>query len=306
MVRVLTSRDLERNVSFLEIVDAVEASYRATADGSLVGRPRVYLTAPGTHTTLSVSPAMSAGLGVGVFAYTGGNKSKGLPQKLALLFDPTDGGLSCLIESDWLSWARTGASSAVATRHMARPDASAVGIIGSGKQARSQLLAIAASRPIERAVVFSPDEERRTRYAIEMSEACGFPVQAVDHAAEVLEVAEIICTATTSREPVLDGRALRPGTHVNAIGQHYADRRELDTEAVRRSHVVVDELESAFKEYGELCIPLDRGEISRDHGGAITVFLSGGVSGEYLAAVNAVWLIAQARGLGFEIDLGRG
>lgn len=86
-------------MSFLEIVDAVEESYRAVGAGRLVGRPRTYLTSPGTHTTLSVSPAVSAELGIGVFAYTGGNKGKGLPQKLAVLFDPTDGGLSCLIES---------------------------------------------------------------------------------------------------------------------------------------------------------------------------------------------------------------
>lgn len=322
MVRVLRSRDLEGNVSFLEIVDAVEAGYRATGDGGLVGRPRSYLTAPGTHTTLSVSPAVSAELGIGVFAYTGGNKGKGLAQKLAVLFDPTDGGLACLIESDWLSWARTGASSAVATRHMARPDASVVGIIGAGRQARSQLLAIAAARPVERALVFSLREERRTRYAAEMSERCGFPVVAVDDVAEILGSSDIICTATTSREPVFDGRALRPGTHVNAIGQHYRDRRELDTEAVRRSHVVVDDLESAFVDYGELCIPLGRGEIARDHvqgslaevvsgtrigrpsSAAITVFLSGGIAGEYLAAASAVWRIAQARGLGVEIDLG--
>jgi alanine dehydrogenase len=321
MVRVLTSRDLEGNVSFLEIVDAVEAGYRATGEGRLVARPRNYLTAPGLHTTLSVSPAVSPELGVGVFAYTGGNKGKGLPQKLAVLFDPADGGLACLIESDWLSWARTGASSAVATRHLARPEASVVGIVGAGKQARSQLLAIAASRPIERAIVYSLREEQRERYAEEMTSACGFPVTAVDDVRDVL-IADIICTATTSREPVFDGGALRPGTHVNAIGQHYPDRRELDTEAIRRSHVVVDEIESAFIDYGELRIPLERGEITPDHvqgslaevvagtrpgrasPDAVTVFLSGGIAGEYLAAASAVWQIAQARGLGVEIDIG--
>jgi ornithine cyclodeaminase/alanine dehydrogenase-like protein (mu-crystallin family) len=104
MVRVLTSRDLEGNVSFLEIVDAVEAGYRASGEGRLVARPRNYLTAPGLHTTLSVSPAVSPELGVGVFAYTGGNKGKGLPQKLAVLFDPADGGLACLIESAASCW----------------------------------------------------------------------------------------------------------------------------------------------------------------------------------------------------------
>ncbi len=321
MVRVLTSRDLEANVSWLQIVEAVEAGYREAGTGRLTSRPRTYLTPSGTHTTLSVSPAASASLGIGLFAYTGGNKGKRLPQKLAVLFDPADGGLACLIESDWLSWARTGASSAVASRHMARPDASIVGIIGSGKQARSQLLAIAASRPIERAYVYSIREERRRQYAVEMSAACGFPVVAVDDAATVLAGSDIVCTATTAREPVFDGRGLRPGTHVNAIGQHYPDRRELDTEAIRRAHVVVDDVDSALAEYGELTIPLAAGEIDVGHvragladvvcgkvpgrplPSAITVFLSGGIAAEYLAAAHAVWRIAERRGIGVEIDL---
>jgi alanine dehydrogenase len=321
MVRVLRSRDLDGSVSFLEMVDAVEAGYRAAGEGRLVAHPRAHLTAPGTHTTLSVSPAVSADLGIGVFAYTGGNKGLGLPQKLAVVFDPADGGLACLIEADWLSWARTGASSAVATRYMARPDASVVGIVGSGKQARSQLLAIVASRPVERALVFSPREERRERYAAEMTEACGVPVEAADDVRAILRASDIVCTATTAHEPVFDGRDLRPGTHVNAIGQHYADRRELDTAAILASHVVVDEYDSAFAEYGEVLIPLATGEIGRDHvraslgevvagkrpgrpsADAITAFLSGGLALEYLAAASAAWRIAEARGLGVEIDL---
>ncbi len=265
--------------------------------------------------------AMDAELGICVFAYTGGNKGKPLPQKLAALFDPHDGGLRCLIESDYLSWVRTGATSGVATRHLARPESSVVGILGAGKQARSQLLAIAAVRPIERAVVYSLRHERREAFAAEMTERCGFPVVAVDDAAAVLEAADIVCTATNSPGPVLDGTRLRPGTHVNAIGQHYPDRRELDTEAVVRSRIIVDDLGQALRDYGELLIPIAAGELGPDHVQAslgdvvcgtaagrtsaddITVLLSGGIAAEYLAAAHAAWRLAEAAGLGTEVDL---
>lgn len=153
MVRILTSRDLEAHLSFGAVIGAVEAAYRAHGTGSLSGASRTHLASPDMHTFLNVTPAMSAELGICVFAYTGGNKGVAVPQKLALLFDPQDGGIRCLIEADLVSWIRTGATSAVATRHLARPDSTVVGIFGSGKQARSQLLAVAEVLPIQRALV---------------------------------------------------------------------------------------------------------------------------------------------------------
>lgn len=320
-VRVLTSRDLAPNVTFLDIIGAVEEAYRSLGTGEVANVPRAQLRLDGLHTFLNATPALSPDLGGCVFAYTGGNKGMGVPQKLAVLFDPTDGGITCLIESDWLSWVRTGASSAVATRYLARPEASVVGIFGAGRQARSQLLAIANVRSIERAYVFSPRFERCRQYAAEMSERCSFPVEPVDDGAVIMEVADIVCTATTSAVPVFDGTTVRPGTHINAIGQHHPERRELDSEVVRRSRTVVDDRDSALMDYGELLIAMREGRITADHvqaslgelvcGAAqgrtlpteITLFLSGGIGAEYLAAANAAWRIAEERGMGIKIDL---
>ena len=321
MVRILSSRDLSANVSIGEIVDAVEQGYHALGKGEVTGSGPSHLTSSTTHTFLNGASAVSGSLGISVFAYTGGNKGKGVPQKVALYFDPADGGLRAIIEADWLSWIRTGSSSAVATKHMARPDASVVGIYGSGRQARSQLLAITATRAISKAHVYSPRRESRTEFAAAMSATTGIPVVAVDDGETLLDVADIICTATTSRQPVFDGSRIRPGTHINAIGQHYPDRRELDTETMRRGRVVVDDRASALAWYGELLIPIaehafgpDRihaslGEVvtqaavGRSSPDEVTVFLSGGISAEYLAAAAAAWRLAEERGLGIEIDL---
>lgn len=154
-----------------------------------------------------------------------------------------------------------------------------------------------------------------------MSERCGFPVIAVASGDDILAAADVICTATNSPVPVLDGTRIQPGTHVNAIGQHYPDRRELDTAGVVRSRTFVDDRESALSDYGELLIPLRDGDIGREHvraslgevvagraegrtsGDQITLFLSGGIGAEYLAAADAAWRLAEKHGLGTEVDL---
>jgi ornithine cyclodeaminase/alanine dehydrogenase-like protein (mu-crystallin family) len=320
-MRILTSGDLEPHLTFEAVVDALETGYLAQGQGRLRAIGRARLAAPAMHTWLSVSSAMAPTLGICVFAYTGGNKGKNLPQKLAALFDPDDGQLLCLIESDYLSWVRTGATSGVATRHMARSESSVVGIFGSGKQARGQLLGVAAVRPIERALVFSPQRARREAFAFEMTDRCGFPVVAVADPAAILGEADVVCTATNSAHPVFDGTTLRAGTHVNAIGQHYPDRRELDSRAMARSRVIVDDRDQAMLDYGELLIPIAAGELRYDHvhaslgevvsGAAvgrlsaeeITVLLSGGTAAEYLAAANAAWRLAEAKGLGRELAI---
>ena len=133
-VRLLTSAELSEAVPLAEVVELVERGYAERADGRLEAVPREQLRAAGTRTFLNVSPALAPGLGWAcVFAYTGGNKGLGVPQKVALLFRVATGGLEGIIECDWLSWARTGATGAVATRHLANPGPVTLGVFGSGK-----------------------------------------------------------------------------------------------------------------------------------------------------------------------------
>lgn len=320
-IRVVTSGELRPYLEFAAVIGSVEAAYRAVAEGRLTSARRAHLIAPGTHTFLSVTPAVSADLGITVFAYTGGNRGARVPQKLAIVFSPEDGGVRCLIESDLLSWMRTGATSGVATRYLAREDAQVLGIFGAGKQARAQLLAVSAVRPINEALVYSPNPTSREAFATEMTEQAGFVVEAVSDPRAILAEAHIVCTATTSAVPVFDGALVRPGTHINAIGQHYPDRRELDTKTMLSSRLFADDVDTAFIDYGEIVIPIAEGLMDSDalltgldgvvagtvagrsNEREITVMLSGGVAAEYLAAANVACAIAEQRGLGREIDL---
>ncbi|MBF6592172.1 MAG: ornithine cyclodeaminase family protein, partial [Ktedonobacterales bacterium] len=233
-----------------------------------------------------------------------------------LLFSGEDGRLLAIIEADWLGRMRTGAASGVATKHMARPDARVAAVFGTGTQAYTQVLALAAVRPLTAIHVYGRDAARRAAFARELAAATGVDVRPAERAAEMVSQADIVTTATTAREPVLQGAWLRPGTHVNAVGSNWANRREVDDEAVERSAVVaVDALDQAQIEAGDLLIPAraDRFDFARavELGAvvagttpgrpapdAITLFKSLGLGMEDVATAGLVYALATARGLG--------
>jgi alanine dehydrogenase len=321
-VLVLGSRELSEHIPITLVIDAVERAYRLAGEAALTQVPRVPVRDAGTRTFLHVLPAVSGSArAAGAHIYTGGNRGAGVPQKLTLLYDTDDGGLRAIVESDWLSWARTGATGAVATRVLARSDASRLGIIGSGRQARAQAVAIAASRPLSRILVYSPDPEHRTRFAGEIEARTNVRTEARDSADDVVEASDIVSTATTSHQPVFNGDALRPGTHVNAIGAHYPDRRELDATTLARARLFVDDRARSEIEDGEVRLAAADGvapdslrvasladvvagtSSGRAGDSDITVFLSGGLASEYLLAVAAVVERAEALGLGARVAL---
>ena len=304
----------------LDVIEMVEAAYREEGLNRVIASPRDQLRAPETQTFFNSLPALMPGLGItGVNTYTGGNKGLPLVQKVILLFSTVDGRLLAVIEADWLSWMRTGATSGVATKYLARENARVVGIFGAGKQARSQLMAVTAVRSIERALVFSPTPERRQEYAATISQELDIEVTAVSQPEAILQEADVICTATTSATAVFAGNQVQPGTHINAIGQHYPQKREVDTWLVRHSRVVVDDLARAWQEDGELLQPLQEGVIDKDHvyatlgeivvgqkagrtGDEITLFSSGGIASEVLTVAAGVYQVAAEEGLGVEVE----
>lgn len=321
-VLLLRTEELAEAVPLSVVIDAVERSYRLAAQRDIAQHARVPVREESSQTFLHVLPATSAAAGVaGAHVYTGGNRGADATQKVTLLFRTNDGGLRAIIESSWLSWARTGATGAVATRHLARPEASVLGLIGSGRQASAQLQAIAASRPLTGAFVFSRTRERRNAFARDMSRLTGIEVEPLASADEVVERSTIVSTVTTSHEPVFAPSAAKPGLHVNAIGAHYLDRREVDGRLMARARVFVDDAERSREEDGERALAVADGWLAagapvtaladvvggqapgRTSPDDVTVFLSGGLASEYLLAAAAVVERAEQLGLGTRVRL---
>lgn len=295
-----------------DLITAVEEAFRQHGLGRAVNRPRQRaVTDSGVLHVMSAAIPAHGVMGLKAYAST-----RGRTRFLSLLYDAPSGELLAVMEADRLGQMRTGATSAVATKYLARVESGAVGIIGAGWQARSQLTAVSKVRPIALVKCYGRDAQRRVAFAEEMISELGAEVAAVDSAQEAVEDVDIIITATTAREPVLFGAWVRPGVHINAIGSNWAGRRELDEEAVRRCHrIVVDDLEQAKIEAGDLIAPVEARMLTWDRvaelgnvvtGEAagrtspeeITLFESQGIALEDVAAMKLAYDRARELGVG--------
>ena len=312
MTLFLREDEVARVLRMEDVIAAVEEAFRQHGRGRAVNRPRQRaITDSGVlHIMSAAMPARGV---MGVKAY---GSTRGGTRFLSLLYDAQTGEVLALMEADRLGQMRTGAASAVATKYLARMESGAVGIIGTGRQARTQLLALSKVRPIALVKCYGRDYQRRVAFAEEMIRELGAEVAAVDSASEAVENVDIIITATTAQEPVLHGEWLHPGVHINAIGSNWADRRELDEDAVRRcQRIVVDDLEQAQIEAGDLIalieskvLTWDRvvelgkvvsGEVpGRTSPEEITLFESQGIALEDVAAMQLAYERARELGVG--------
>src|SRR6266436_7685934 len=235
---------------------------------------------------------------------------------LVPLYEMATGDLLALIEADYMGQLRTGAASGVATKYLARKDASVAAIIGTGGQAKTQLEAVAAVRKLESACAYGRDAAKRQKFSEEMSKRLGIPVHICSSAAEAVHGADIVSTATTASQPVVFGANLSPGAHINAIGANHAHKRELDDEAVASADIiVVDSVEQSRQEAGDLIIAFHGDEIcwtgvkklseivagkasGRTSDTEVTLFKSNGIASWDLAVAMKVYKAAREAGLG--------
>lgn len=298
-------------------ISAVEEVLRDQAEGAATNRPRQRVAAPTSQ--LHVMAGGDRRLGVyGIKVYTASRQGA---RFLVLLYESDGGRLLAIIEADKLGQMRTGAASGVATKFMARQEADAIGIFGSGWQAESQLMAVSAVRPIKSIKVYSRSPERRRDFANKMAALLGVEVAPAQAPQEAARGCSIIITATSSAEPVLEGKWVEPGAHINAIGSNFLYKREVDLELIRRAAVIaVDSIEQARLESGDLLPAIERGvicwegvtELGRIVAGQIkgrtspddiTLFESHGIALWDVAVALRVYQKALERGLGQEIEL---
>ena len=315
---MVSDEEVRELLPMSDCVEVLDRVFREAAAGTVSNMSRYRVPLP--RGSQQIMAGMSSELGVtGLKTYVTG--VGGRSQMIVLLYSIETAEPIALIAANSLGQIRTGATSGVATRYMARDGASTAGIIGSGHQARSQLAAVCAVRPIERAYVYSRTAAHREAFADEMSRELDVPVSPVDSAEAAVAQADVVCVITNAREPVVDGGAFREGTHVNAAGSNSWMRRELDETAVRRSAlVVVDDLADAKIESGDLIWAAERrafrweqavelrdvvgGRVDgRPSAEALTLFESQGLAIEDVAAGTHVYRAALERGMGREVTL---
>ena len=302
--------DADELARLLPMPAAIDALERAFADPVLPEAPqRTRVEVPGGELLL-MPAAGRPGVGVKLVTLNPSNPERGLPfvQGAYVLFDPGTLSPEAVIDGTALTNLRTAAVSGLATRHLARPDASRLVLFGAGATANAHLDAMLTVRPFRSVRVVSRSDGPAIALA-ERARAAGLDAAAAGP--EAVAEADVVCTCTTSEAPVFDGALLPAGAHVNAIGAYRPDMRELDDETVARARVVVETREAAMAEAGDLLIPLRSGRIGRDHivadlgevvRGAtvrrgpedVTVFKSVGIAPEDLFVARAA-LDAQGR-----------
>ena len=311
MALYLTEEDVRSLLSMEDALEAVEEGFRQQAAARAANSPRSRIGLADAQ--LSFMAAAAPGLGfMGTKTYGGAGPTR----FYVMLYSTSTGQLLAVIEASGMGQVRTGAASGIATRHMARPEASRVGMIGAGYQAATQLKAVCKVRPVTQAKVFGRSTERRQSFADTVGPKLGVDVVAVDSAEDCVRDSDIVITITSASEPVLKGEWLGPGTHVNAAGANHRSRREIDDEAVRRADIVAaDDVEQARIECGDLIHPIERGVArweqvrdlcdvvsgkaeGRDSDRDITLFESQGLALEDVATGAQVYRLAQEKGIG--------
>lgn len=324
-VLVLSHSDVVRLLPMEACIEVMADALRVTSKGDVVLPLRSVVWMPDRTGMIGLMPGFlgdPTALGLKVVSIFPGNHGTGYDshQGVVMLFDTEHGSPIAIIDASSITAIRTAAVSGVATRALARDGACDLAILGAGVQAATHLDAMRAVRPVRRVRVWSRDRDHAQRFA----DAAPMPVEVMATARAAVEGADLVCTTTAARTPILEGAWLAPGAHVNAVGACFASARELDTAAVARARLIVDRRESTLAESGDFLIPRAEGAFGDDHiagelgevllGGLagrrsadeVTLFKSLGIAIEDLAAAHYLYTRALATGAGVSVPLGPG
>lgn len=325
-ILILTHDEVTQLLPMTECIAVMEEALRALARGEMEQPLRMVVKPDAASGVLAMMPAYRSGadavFGLKTICVFPGNAAKGKDahQGGVLLFSGETGEPLALMNASAITAIRTAAVSGVATRLLAREDAGSLAIIGAGVQARSHLVAMACVRSISSARIASRTFTHAQAFVNEMQPTCPFPLHAVETVRAAVTDADVIVTATTSWEPVLQREWIAPGTHINAVGTYSPKAREIDTATMAAASLFVDRRDSALNEAGDYRLAAEEGAIGPDHIRAevgevliasakgrtsldeITLFKSLGLAIEDLAAAAFLYHKASEKALGTWVE----
>jgi ornithine cyclodeaminase/alanine dehydrogenase-like protein (mu-crystallin family) len=326
-VLIVNQTEVPRLLPMEACMEAMAEALRSVSRGESLLPLRQVIMLPGNAGAFGSMPAyLGSPPAIGLKSITvfPGNHGTELDshQGAVLLFETKRGSLQAVMDASSITAIRTAAVSGVATRLLARADAGDLALLGTGVQALTHLEAMSHARRLRRVRAWSRSPEHVRAFTQRAQRSLGLEVEAAGSAREAVRGADLVCTVTSSREPVLEGDWLSPGAHVNAVGASLAAARELDTAAVVRASLFVDRRESALNEAGDFLIPRREGAIDDGHIRAelgelllgsrpgrqsdseITVFKSLGLAVEDVAAARLIYDNAVKTEAGTRVELG--
>ncbi len=326
MALVLSKQDVAGLLKMPVLIDAIEAALIELSRGSTINPNRLRIFVAESHSMLACMPAYLGAhdlFGAKIVASADRPVQPGQPRLLSMLvvLADTSGRLLAAMSGAQIGPVRTAAASAVATRHLSRSDSSTAAIIGCGVQGRAELAGLVAVRALTDVYVYDTNREIAERFKSEMGAQLNLRIAVADTAEQAVARADIVTVATTSGIPVVSNSAIRPGTHINAVGAHTPRTREIDSDTIARARVFAESRKVIMAEAGDVLIPIAEnriveahvigeigeladgkvaGRLGRDD---VTIFKSTGIAVEDVITAKVVYDSAIAAGIGVEIDL---
>jgi len=324
-IRVLRGAEVRELLPMAECIDLMQQTMIAVSEGRVVLPLRSILTMPGDRGMMGMMPGYLADpecFGVKLVSLIPRNKPPQYSSHLGLvlLFEADHGQPVALLDAAEITAIRTAAASGMATRLLARSDAGDLALLGAGEQARSHLEAMLSVRPLRRIRVWARDRAKARAFATEQGAKLRVAIETCATVGEAVTGADLICTTTKAREPILQGEWLSPGVHLNLVGSSIAAAAEIDTPAVVKARFFVDRRESTVNEGGEYLRALRAGAITPAHilgeigevaNGSkvgrsspldVTLYKSLGVAPQDLASAHHVLKKARDAGIGQVIE----
>jgi ornithine cyclodeaminase len=325
-ILILDSPRIRELLPMADCIELMSDALSALARNEVHQPLRTIIRPPDARGLLGLMSAFRGGergaFGLKAICVFPGNPAQGKDahQGAVMLFSRDTGELLALMNASEITAIRTAAVSAVATRLLAREDAHELALIGAGVQARTHLAALACVRSLKHVRVAARNMEHSQRFAREMQAEVSFPVEAVETNDEAVRGADLIVTATSSLEPVINKEWISPGAHINAIGTHSPNSREIDSGTMAAARIFVDRRESALNESGDYVLAAKEGVVTPDSiiaeigelllgtksgrtsATEITLFKSLGLAIEDVACAEYLFRKAQTQNAGTWVD----
>jgi ornithine cyclodeaminase/alanine dehydrogenase-like protein (mu-crystallin family) len=262
-IQFISDEQVKKLLPMSEAIELMKKAFTQITNNTITIPQRINLDMPKVNADSLIMPVYSADdkkYGVKIVSLNQDNPSKNLPfiHALMILFDSENGKPLAILDAENLTAIRTGAASGLATKLLSNPESSIAAIFGAGVQAKYQLKAICEIREIKKVFLFEKNQSKAESFKDEMESELGITIQINDDQ-KALKDAQVICTATTSTDPVFNDKYIAGGTHINAIGSYQPDKREIPTETVNRASIFVDSKDACLKEAGDLIIPMNEG-----------------------------------------------
>ncbi|MBO1299109.1 MULTISPECIES: ornithine cyclodeaminase family protein [unclassified Enterococcus] len=269
-MKIINSNEVITQLSFIEAIKVMEQCFKDFQAGTISQEKRMVQQLPDgeNHNVFAMMPAYlgkNRYFGSKIITAFPNNHKQNLPSHLGevLLFDSKNGQPVAMVNANAVTWIRTAAVSALATKFLAKKSANALTLIGAGQQAASHLAAITCVRAIQRVFVYDLDETRRKQFILQYQE--DYPELTFIECSKLEEATketDIICTLTSSKTPILSRKNIQPGTHINAIGTFTPDTRELASDLMAFGQLYVDDYQAIKRESGDYLIPLAEGVLT--------------------------------------------